>query len=47
MIHLCEGPLDALAVIHLERLGDLTLNGAAVYAARVSGPGAGDSVGAR
>ena len=32
-IHLCEGPLDALAVIHLERLGDLTLNGAAVYAA--------------
>ena len=32
-IHVCEGPLDALAVIHLERLGVLTLNGAAVYAA--------------
>ena len=32
-IHLCEGPLDALALIHLARLGVVELDGGAVFAA--------------
>ena len=30
-IHLCEGPLDALAIVHLERLGLVALHGGAVH----------------
>ena len=33
-VHLCEGPLDALALIHLARLGSVELDGAAVYGAQ-------------
>ena len=30
-IHVCEGPLDALALVHLERLGLVELDGGAVH----------------
>ena len=30
-IHVCEGPLDALALVHLERLGLVELHGGAVH----------------
>ena len=30
-IHVCEGPLDALALVHLERLGLVALHGGAVH----------------
>lgn len=33
-VHLVEGPLDALALVHLERLGDLTLHGGVVFGAQ-------------
>ena len=51
-----EGPLDALALVHLERLGLVELHGGAgawherrgaVPASGVSGPWAGDGVGLR
>ena len=32
-VHLCEGPLDALALVHLARLGAVDLAGAAVIGA--------------
>ena len=32
-IHVCEGPLDALALVHLERLGSANLHGGAVHGA--------------
>ena len=36
-VHLCEGPLDALALVHLARLGAVNLDGAAVIAAAGAG----------
>ena len=33
-VHLCEGPLDALALMHLARLGTVELDVAAVYGAQ-------------
>ena len=30
-IHVCEGPLDALALVHLEQLGSANLHGGAVH----------------
>ncbi len=36
-VHLCEGPLDALALVHLARLGAVNLGGAAVVGAAGTG----------
>ena len=36
-VHLCEGPLDGLALVHLARLGAVNLDGAAVIAAAGAG----------
>ena len=33
-VHLCEGPLDTLALTQLARLGTVELDGAAVYGAQ-------------
>ena len=52
-IHVCEGPINALSLVHLERLGAVELHGGAVHGtsgaalfrpAGVSGPGAGDDL---